>query len=608
MKEFFEKEFETMKASANLIISNVRPIVVFIIFFAIFNLLGVLSISRLCLNFMLIVANKTYFGPDTLFTVFTNPFALLIFLITGVMFSFFAIFEISGLVHAYSMSFLHKKTTFRGMIISSINASKRSLLPKNWLIVLFIIIIMPLTGILSFSSATFCLKVPEFVMDFLMANKLYSVLYTIIYIILLVIEYRFIFAFNYYILGEKSFIEACKKSKKLIKSHYLETIVSLALTAILFFMFSTAVSAIISETFSEFSGENSLFTKSSFSQDFQILFKGFLYALFSPIFNLATLTTLFFKYTKVKANSSIIKYTLNDEKYKLGKLVWLVIIIVFFIGFNFIINAKTIFAPNETLHVPGIVAHRGDSMHAPENTMPAFKLAVDEGVSTYIEFDVHQTKDGKIIVSHDDDLTRVTGKDVYVHELTYDEIMKLDTGAWFSEKFRGTKFSTLDEALTYLKDSDLTIQVEIKPSGYDKNLEETVVDIIKKHGLQDRAMITCLKLDPLLKIEKFAPEMYTVYSMFTALGDLSSIPVDAYTIEYSNISEELVDYIHNAGKKVFAWTLNTENGVQTLVDCKVDGILTDDPLMMVNALGKCDYEGGIKKAVRFYVQSMIMGI
>lgn len=608
MKEYFKHELEIMENSANLIFSNIIPIIIYIIFFSIFNLLGAISILYLSCYFILTITGKMYIGPDTLFSIFTNPLAIIIIIIASVMFSFLAIFEISGLVHAYSMSFLNKKTSFKGMIISSINSSRKSLLPVNWAIILFVIIIIPLTGVLSFSSATFCIKVPEFVMDFLMANKLYTILYAIIYIILLVIEYKYIFAFNYYVLGENNFIESCKKSKTLINKHYTETIISLALTAILFFMFTTSISAIISETLSQFSGENSLFTRSYFSQNFQILFKAFLYALFSPIFNLACLSTLFFKYTKATSQEDVVNYALNDEKFKLNKFIWFIIIIIFFIGFNFVFYAKTIFKENKELNIPSIVAHRGDSVHAPENTMPAFELAAKEEMSSYIEFDVHQTKDGEIIVSHDDDLTRVTGENVYVHELTYDEVMKLDTGAWFSEKYKGTKFSTLDEALAYLKNTDMTMQIEIKPSGYDNNLEETVVDIIKKYGLQDRAMITCLKLDPLLKIEKFAPEIYTVYSMFVAYGDLASIPVDAYTIEYSNVSEKLVDNIHNAGKKIFAWTLNTENGVQNLIDCGVDGILTDDPLMMSNALTKCDYDGGIKKAIRFFIQRMIIGI
>jgi glycerophosphoryl diester phosphodiesterase len=93
-----------------------------------------------------------------------------------------------------------------------------------------------------------------------------------------------------------------------------------------------------------------------------------------------------------------------------------------------------------------IMAHRGYSAKAPENTLPAFKMCMDEGFSA-AELDVQMLGDGTIIVMHDDNLKRTTGLNKNVWEVTYDEIKDLDNGAFFDKAFEGTRIPTLDEVL-----------------------------------------------------------------------------------------------------------------------------------------------------------------
>lgn len=608
----FEKELievkQFVREMVQLIWFNIWPIIIFIVFYSIFNVLGVKAVLNLWLTIATSVIGYGYIGPDNILSVMTSPIFLALTLVALICFSFFAMFEIGALTHAYSLSRIGKKTSLYGMVAAGIVACEKCIRPRNWLIILFLIFILPLTQFITLTSATYCIKVPEFVVDFLIANDLYRVLYVAACLIFLIIELACIFSFNFYTLSDRTFNQSCIESKKLMKKNYIKVILAIFCTSFIFFVIVVSFSAVISEIAVKFSSDTGIVTNKKLIADFQNICKGFLYGTILPVVNIAAITTLFYQILEERSElNKISSKGLNDEKFSIKRIVWLVLILVFLGGAMVYLNRDVIDIPIDERVIPEVVAHRGDSVNAPENTMPAFKLAAMEN-NTYIEFDVHETKDGVIIVSHDDDLERVTGKNLFVHDLTYAEIQELDTGKWFSQEYEGTKFSTLDEALKFLKDYDMTIQVEIKPTGYDDHLEEKVVQIIRDNNLVDRCMITCLKLPPLLKIEEFAPDIYTVYSMFVCWGNVSKIPVDAYTIEESNPYDIMVKDIHDAGKKCFVWTANTEDRVQYFIDTNVDGILTDNPVMMRNAIINCDFKMGIFRLIRNYIDIMINGL
>lgn len=212
------------------------------------------------------------------------------------------------------------------------------------------------------------------------------------------------------------------------------------------------------------------------------------------------------------------------------------------------------------------------------------------------------------MVSHDDDLSRVARQKLYVHELTYSELLTYDVGSWFREEFSDVRLSTLDEVLKLYKDN-IPVQIEIKASGYDVDLEEHVLQAVYENDMQDQVMITCLKPGPLKRIKELYPTIPTAYSMFFAWGHIEDLEFsDYFTIEEGNVTKTLVDNVHKAGKKLFAWTVNSDENVQYLVDCGVDGILTDDPIMLRNALDKADYSGGLIKAVRFITSWIAQGV
>jgi glycerophosphoryl diester phosphodiesterase len=149
-------------------------------------------------------------------------------------------------------------------------------------------------------------------------------------------------------------------------------------------------------------------------------------------------------------------------------------------------TASTSYVPATALGAePGkivVISHRGEHLHHPENTMPAFQAAIDAGAD-YFELDVRTTSDGKFVIMHDETLDRTTNGTGEVHKHTFDEIRALDAGAKFAPAFAGTKVPTLDEAFDLAK-GKINVYVDTKYAD-----PQQLVDTIVKHDMQDHVVI-----------------------------------------------------------------------------------------------------------------------
>ena len=208
--------------------------------------------------------------------------------------------------------------------------------------------------------------------------------------------------------------------------------------------------------------------------------------------------------------------------------------------------------------------------------MSAFEGAKKLGTD-WIELDVQQTKDGKIIVIHDTNFKRTTGVDKNTWELTSDEVKELDAGSWFDEKYKGAKIPFLEEVIEFAKINNIRLNIELKPTGYETNFEKNVVDIINKTNFKDRCVVTSLVYDVLENVKEYDKDIQTVYVMGLAYGDITALKAaNHFSIEASSISKNLVSRIHKEGKQIYAWTVNTEESIQKMVDLNVDNIITDN--------------------------------
>ena len=223
-----------------------------------------------------------------------------------------------------------------------------------------------------------------------------------------------------------------------------------------------------------------------------------------------------------------------------------------------------------------ITAHRGASVKYPENTMSAFVGAKELGAD-WIELDVQQTKDKQIVVSHDTNLGRVTGVNRDIIDMDYSEIEKLDAGSFFNKKFKGEKIPLLSDVLKYAKENNIRLNIELKPTGEEVDFEKEVVDLIKEYNFENRCVITSQVYSVLENVKKVDKDIKTVYVMSIAIGNITDAEyADAFSVEASNVNEGLVNRVHNEGKELYAWTVNTEESINNMIDMDVDNIITDN--------------------------------
>lgn len=226
-----------------------------------------------------------------------------------------------------------------------------------------------------------------------------------------------------------------------------------------------------------------------------------------------------------------------------------------------------------------ITAHRGGAWKAPENTISALQYTIDSGAD-YAEIDVQETKDGELILLHDDSLKRTAGVKKNVWDMTLKQVEKLDAGANFHKKFRGEKIPEFTEVLKFCK-GRLDLNIEIKYNGKNKGIVNKVVRAIKENHFEDHCVVTSMNYQFLKQIKKTAPEIRTGYIMTMTYGGVQGMEAaDFFSVKHTYVDEKFVTQAHALGKEVHVWTVNYKGDAKRMLDMSVDNIITDDPIMV----------------------------
>ena len=245
-----------------------------------------------------------------------------------------------------------------------------------------------------------------------------------------------------------------------------------------------------------------------------------------------------------------------------------------------------------------VTAHRGASAQCPENTMPAFELAAEQGAD-WIELDVRQTRDGVLVVLHDESLLRTTGDPRMVWELDYAELAQLDAGSWFSPEFAGTPIPRLDEVLAFAADAGVRLNIELKPTGNEQALAEAAAAQVLEAGMEELCVMASPSYAVLEAVRTAAPELQTLYVLPVAFGNLLRLEAaDAFSVRDVNVTSNLVSRLHNGQRTIWAWTVNSRSTVDKMYRLGVDNVITDNVPMAREQL----YEGRTTDWLRAYIQ------
>ncbi|MBR3274154.1 MAG: glycerophosphoryl diester phosphodiesterase membrane domain-containing protein [Clostridia bacterium] len=243
---------------------------------------------------------------------------------------------------------------------------------------------------------------------------------------------------------------------------------------------------------------------------------------------------------------------------------------------GWLINTGKLNPPIEDFHTLEITAHRGASAQYPENTMAAFRGALELGAD-WVELDVQQTKDGRIVVLHDPNTRRTTGVAGHVWNMTYEQVSRLDAGSSFSRDFAGEPIPLLSEVAGLARDTGLRLNIELKPTGHETDFEQGVIDIVREYGIADRCVITSQVYSVLQRVKACDPDITTVYVTSLAYGNVDYMSAaDHFSVRSSSITPQLVSRVHGQGRQIYAWTVNSRSSINRMIEQNVDNIITDN--------------------------------
>jgi glycerophosphoryl diester phosphodiesterase len=224
---------------------------------------------------------------------------------------------------------------------------------------------------------------------------------------------------------------------------------------------------------------------------------------------------------------------------------------------------------------PLVVGHRGAASYEPENTLKSFDKAVSLGVGA-IEFDVHLSSDGEVVVIHDETVDRTTNGKGAVKDMSFDRLRKLDAG-------EGEQIPSLQEVIDLYKDKALML-IELKAEGTAK----PVVDILNKSEAWDKVIVISFLHDLVKEVKQLDKRIKTgvlfVGRPINANRLAKDVKADALVMLYKTVDKRIVREAHKEGLKVFIWNIDDKSEVKEYVKLGVDAISSNKPDIVIKNL------------------------
>ncbi len=536
-------------------------------------------------RFLTQLTGYSYLTFENIGSFLFNPITIFFLILLLFLMTFYTLLDISAVLIILDSSYQKRKISIKE---SFFLAWKKSILVfdrKNFLFPFLVLFLIPFLNLGISSGFISTLSVPEFIMDYIRNNTFLSILYLCFFLALSMLLFRWLYAIHYFVLENCNLKEAREKSIQLNKKRKIKDFLTILLVQVflaIFYLLFIGIGIFLILFLYKIFGKENLFGTLSITMIWLLIAISFIIiTLLSMPIGYACISILYYHHKEEKQEKIIHIKVSEKEKQEIPKKVkqfkYLFYFLIFLSASLFtysILNGKYDFQI-EHIRTMEVTAHRGASALYPENTMAAFVGAKRLGAD-WIELDVQQTKDKKLIVLHDTNLKRTTGVSKNTWELTYQEIEKLDAGSFFQEKFKGEKIPLLKDVLSFAKENHIQLNIELKPTGKEKDFEKSVVELLQKYNFKKNCVITSQVYQVLEKVKKIDPSIKTVYVMSLAYGNITELKAaDHFSIEESSVVEGLVQRIHQEGKQLFVWTVNTKKNIQKMIDLNVDNIITD---------------------------------
>lgn len=521
------------------------------------------------------------------------PWIIPIVIVLITIFLFFSMWQAAAIVLGIAYTCEDKKTRVRDIVKKSFNYMLHCFYPKNWMMLIYTIIILPFTNIYQATDYIEAFVMPEYIQDFIDANVILHAMYIIVYLVALYFALRcfyllpafFLKGFDYKKASRESFTYtkrgAIRNGVKLTIYGFIESIRLALIPFIIMILICIAAFFIMQKE------EGALELLSSFAFD---SVKDVCTALCGVLVYLSSMCYIVKDYfNHCERDNSLDEIALPKLKEDLNShaslgFVEIIISVVagLAIALVYVVCILAIKVEPDLIDTiikePIVVAHKGYSSMAPENTMDAFDLADQCENAGLIELDVWSSKDGIPVVLHNESIKAATGVSGMVYDYTYEELQKLPASySMNTEDFPDARIPSLEEVIATYADSTRLL-IEIKGYKKDEELPAKIVALMEKYNCDQSSMIHSGDYAALREVKLCNPNIKCGLIQAIITGDCYDLPyVDFLSVEHSFISDEMIDQLHLRDKELYAWTVNGEDSVPQLTRLGVDGIITDYP-------------------------------
>lgn len=519
----------------------------------------------LLFNLMLKVAGQSQLTINNWLEIVSHPASVILLIIFILSIAFLIYVEFSLLVYMVYAGFNRQIITFKSIFKNAfINVRKLIGVPVIFFII-YLILMIPIANLGLSSVLTKNIYIPKFLTEELMKTTKGIIFYSAFMIIIFILNFKLIFTLPLTILNRQSLFKNMKLSWQITKRNkfrlvieflILEFIISAILTIVVTGV--TFMAIYLDEEGNKFLVSSILFVvlKSTL----------FFYYLFTKL-SLISVLVLHLKQENVQYQPTL---EFKDPKPKRKSkffILTMILALVCFIGYN-----MYLFYNNSINQNISIIGHRGFEDKGVENSIPSLKAAAKANVE-YVELDTIMTKDKQFVVSHDNNLKRLTGIDKNISESRFKDVV----GLKMRQNGHEAKLVSLDEFIEQAKRANVKLLVELKPHGKEPaDYTKRVIDILKKHGVEHDYRVMSLDYDVMTKIKKEAPYIKCGYIIPLQFGHFKETSLDFFVIEDFSYTPRLVNQAHLENKEVYTWTINGEEDLTKYLQTNVDGIVTDD--------------------------------
>jgi glycerophosphoryl diester phosphodiesterase len=224
-----------------------------------------------------------------------------------------------------------------------------------------------------------------------------------------------------------------------------------------------------------------------------------------------------------------------------------------------------------------VIAHRGASARAPENTLAAIQGAIEDGAD-WVEIDVQETADDRVVVFHDSDFKKTAGNPLNIWDATETDLADLNIGSWFAAEFADQRVPSLKEVLELCR-GRTGVLIELKYYGHDRKLEQRVLDIVTAAEMDDTVRLMSLKPAAVAKLKQMRPDLPSGLLLSVVAGKTDRLEADFLAVNAALAERAFIASVHRQGREVYVWTVNDVPTLITLLSRGVDGVITDRPAM-----------------------------